>query len=183
MNSINEKVLSLAKKLKALSDRGVGGEKENATQMLVSLMERHNITIEMIAGDERKTHQLFLDPTEEKFLRQVISSVVGRGFRLFQYKYKMVRIPGKLRYGIEKITDAEFLEVMAKHAFYYADYQDQIRIFYSAYVQKNKLYVRRDESEDDSPRELTPEEKREILKISLMMEGIERKLFVKQIEK
>ena len=46
------KNIDLAKKLKALADRGVDGEKTNAEAMLNSLMKKHNITIEEIEGEE-----------------------------------------------------------------------------------------------------------------------------------
>lgn len=44
----NSKYLELAKKIKALADRGVGGEKINAAAMLELHMTRHGITMENI---------------------------------------------------------------------------------------------------------------------------------------
>ena len=44
----------LLKKLKALSDRGVSGEKENATKLLKKLMKKYGISEEEIQKDEVK---------------------------------------------------------------------------------------------------------------------------------
>ena len=46
------KNIELAKKLKALADKGIGGEKSNAEAMLNNLMKKHNITIEEIEGEK-----------------------------------------------------------------------------------------------------------------------------------
>ena len=37
--------MDVIKKLKALSDRGINGEKENATKLLNKLMKKYGITI------------------------------------------------------------------------------------------------------------------------------------------
>jgi hypothetical protein len=44
------KIIELAKKLKALSTQGFGGEKINAEKMLQKIMVKHNLTIEDVAG-------------------------------------------------------------------------------------------------------------------------------------
>ncbi len=41
----------LIKKIKALADRGVGGEKENAQKLLKELMQKYNINEEEISED------------------------------------------------------------------------------------------------------------------------------------
>ncbi len=40
-----DKIIELAKKLKALSERGEGGEKLNADRMLKDLMNKHDISL------------------------------------------------------------------------------------------------------------------------------------------
>lgn len=51
------KYLDLARKLKALADRGIGGERINAEAMLQEVMKRHGITMHMIEGDEVMMHR------------------------------------------------------------------------------------------------------------------------------
>lgn len=49
----NEKVLKLARKLQALSERGIGGEKVNAENQLEKLMLKHNFCMEDLEQEER----------------------------------------------------------------------------------------------------------------------------------
>jgi hypothetical protein len=178
------KIFQLAKKLKALSDRGVGGEKENATQMLFALCRKHNIDISLLEGEQTKDHEFWLhdDPFERKFFTQVASSVIG-DCNLILYKYKMgQRKPGMRRHGL-CCTSSEFLEIMAKFDFFFKHYQKEVLLYYKAFVQKNKLYMKVDHTEenDTSDRELSATERAELWKIANMMEGIERKIFTKQL--
>ena len=45
---MNDNILLLAKKLKELADRGIGGEKQNAEKKLKMLMSKYGITPEML---------------------------------------------------------------------------------------------------------------------------------------
>lgn len=47
--------MDVIKKLKALSDRGINGEKENATKLLNKLMKKYGITEEELEKSEVKT--------------------------------------------------------------------------------------------------------------------------------
>ena len=49
---MNEKYIILAKKLKALADKGIDGERVNAQKMLDTLMRKHNLTITDIEGEK-----------------------------------------------------------------------------------------------------------------------------------
>ena len=46
--------IEIIQKLKALSDRGVAGEKENATKLLKKLMKKYRITEEDLQEEEKK---------------------------------------------------------------------------------------------------------------------------------
>lgn len=182
---MESKILTLAKKLKALSDRGIGGEKENAAAMLMALCKRHNIDPSLLEENVKRDHQIYLPDTDfdKRFFVQIASSVLGGSFQFFSYKYKMKRCAGKKRFGIT-CTDSEFIEIMGKYKFFYDHYQNEVDVFYKAFIQTNKLFQKRDGAESDGEeRELTPEEKAEIWKISNMMNGMERKVFLKQIER
>lgn len=61
---IDPKILETARKLKALADRGEGGEKENAKRMLEKYMKKHNLTFKNKAN-------LTVDQTQlAEFLRE-----------------------------------------------------------------------------------------------------------------
>lgn len=183
---MNEKILETAKKLKDLSDRGIDGERENAIEMLSRFMKKHGITAEMIEGRMVKKHSVFLEPVFEKgFFRQICASVLGGGFSLYRYTYKLTKSRenvGKNRYGIE-CTDAEFIEIEAKHEFYFKCFLEDMDVFRSAFIQKNQLWQKSDGSDNDdadSP-ELTPTEKAKLFKMANMMMGMDKKEFLKQL--
>ena len=181
----NDKVFLLAKKLKALADRGIGGEKQNAITMLEKLMKTHGITIDMLEGLLITEHICYIQPEARVFFHQVVASELGKGgARPYKFTYKLKRVPGKDRFGLQ-CTDEEFIYIMAKFEFYYRQYLEDQEIFYSAFIQKNRLYVKPNDdgekSEDDRP-PLTPEEKLKLYKMANMMEGLEMKVFNKQID-
>ncbi|MCL4639017.1 MAG: hypothetical protein M5Z89_08510 [Olivibacter sp.] len=181
--SEDSKIFQLAKKLKSLADRGVGGEKENASHLLLTLCKKHGIDMTLLEESVKKTHYLYLndDYDERRFFEQVASSVIG-DCSLIWYKYKLTRAKGKRRHGLT-CTDAEFVEIMGKFDFYWSHYQKEVKIFYKAFIQKNRLWIKRDEHIEEEDKELTTEERKELWKIANMMEGMERKIFSKQIER
>jgi len=173
----NERILELAKKLLELSKRGIGGEKENATNMLEKIMRDNNITWEDLEQEIKKERAIkYFSNDEKKFLQQVISSVVGRTNMYEQYSN------GKKNYKVDVyLTDIEFIEVIQKHKFFWKEYQEQLELFYSAFIQKQKLYVKPDDKDVDDDKEMSDEEKEKLWKIMQMMPGIEKKSIVKQI--
>jgi len=182
---MEDKIIILAKKLKALADGGIGGEKTNAIKMLETLMKKHSITMEMIEGKIIKEHEFFLLSEEYQFFHQVAASVFGNdGPRPYKFMYKGgKRAPGKDRCGID-CSYEDFIYLMAKHQFFYNQYLEDQKIFYSAFVQKNKLYTKPcdDEEELDSDRPpLTPQEKARLFKIANVMQGLDRAVFNKQL--
>lgn len=69
MDSERIKILDKAKKLKALADRGIGGEKENATRMLGLYMEKHNIK-ESELNSHRINEDTFRGLTKEEIYKK-----------------------------------------------------------------------------------------------------------------
>src|ERR1700722_391802 len=98
---MSDNILELAKKLKTLSDIGIGGEKENAASFLKRLMDKHHITVEQIEGEKNNWHEFKCNGKWSKlskdFVSQVISSIMGSDVD--------VRVKGNKLYA--KITDAQ----------------------------------------------------------------------------
>lgn len=183
-----EKVLKLAQKLKALSDQGVGGEKDNATRMLIALCEKHGIPLSDITDDEPiQRFEIWKerDPSMEwKFFVQIAASVLGDDFMIGRYRhnYKKGQKYAGLRRCFIECTASQFLEIQAKHEFFWAHWQKEVKMFYQAFVQTNKLYTKADPNKESEERDLTPEELEELYRISQLMQGIDRKIFNKQLE-
>lgn len=65
--------MDVIKKLKALSDRGINGEKENATKLLNKLMKKYGITEEELEKSEVKTIWITLkNHAEVKICSQIL---------------------------------------------------------------------------------------------------------------
>lgn len=176
---MNEKILILARKLKSLSDRGVGGEKQNAITMLESLMKKHGITVDVINENDAKDHEFIIpdDRMDIKFFIQVMANVMGGNVDWGSYK-KAPR--GKKRYYI-KCTPSEAIEIQAKFNFFNEIWESELEIFYSAFIQKNHLYRKSSKDDKGGDKELTPEERNKLMKMMHMMSGMERHIFTKQI--
>lgn len=174
-----EKIIELLKKLKALAEGGVGGEKNNAEKMLTSMMKKHGITMDMLQDNIRRRKIFKITKIQRKVFMQVASSVLGKRTSFWHNpKSKAVN----KEYEIE-VTEIEFLEIKAKFDFYWKAYEEELSIFTSAFIHKNKLFPKpSDEDEDEEEeRELSREEKQRILKISQMMQGMESRSFLKQL--
>jgi len=129
----------LIKKIKALADGGVGGEKENAQKLLAELMLKYNITEEEIAEETVKDFDFKIPKLfkARELISQVIYSVVGN---------EVEEEKGLYTYGIKKnkyiikCTAAEFLEIKAKYNFYLHYLKIESDRFYNAFVQANKIF-------------------------------------------
>lgn len=69
---------ALLKKIKALAERGVGGEQENAEAILSRLMEKYGVSEDELDEETRKRHDFeYHGKEQEKILRQVVYKVTG----------------------------------------------------------------------------------------------------------
>jgi hypothetical protein len=170
------KILDLGRKLKALAEQGVGGEKVNAEEALARLMQKHNITIEDLDGIERQEERIRYPSAGGlgyKLARQIIASVIGSPFN------KYVDKRNRLIYV--KLSRAEYLEVIAKLDFFLPHYEKELETFYSAFIQVNHLYAKPDGKEDDRP--LSDIDLAELERLMSMMQGMRPAPFLKRLDK
>lgn len=144
-----EKV-ELIRKIKALASGGVGGERENAQILLEKLMKKFDISEEQIC-DEKILEFKFKLPKIYNGLAlavQVMASIVGN------FKNKGIFRQGRKCYAL--CTSGEFLEFQAKLNFYAYYYKIELKRFYRAFVQANKIFPK--DSGASTPKELTNED-------------------------
>lgn len=78
-----ERLLDKLEKVRALAERGVGGEKESAERTLAALMERYGITEEDLEDSKTSTHWIrYKTKWEEKLLYQLAYMYLGIGHAL-----------------------------------------------------------------------------------------------------
>ena len=85
-----EKNIELAKKLKALSDRGVGGEKINAEKLLNDLLKKHGLTIEDVEGEKTDVYCFKASGIYAQLLLQIIKRV-GFDLKVWMFSAKKVK--------------------------------------------------------------------------------------------
>lgn len=154
------KILELAKKLHALAERGENHERENAADKLQRLMDKYNISFDDIDSDKLQEFELLYPGIDKKFVVQIIANVCGKKVPLWSDGTK------RKAFLIE-CSHTDFLLIQAKIEFFWKVYQEELEIFYHAFLQKNGLTVK---SNVDS--ELTPEEFNKIKLVLSMMSGM-----------
>lgn len=171
------KALDLAKKLKELSDRGIGGEKTTASAMLRKLMDKHKISIEEIDGEEKNDYY-FKVGNCHKLLFQIIKHV---NYEIPVYKFppkavKQYSLKGNLMISC---TASEYIEIEAKNDFYSKLFKQEEDLFFTAFLDANDLLVinpNKIENKDEDS-----EEYQKQLRIYQMAKSIKKGEFRKQI--
>lgn len=155
---------ALLKKMRALAERGVGGEADNAEEILRRLMEKYGVSEDELDEEERRRHDFeYHGKEQEKLLRQVVYKVTGG------YAYNLVyRASGrkvKTRLGAD-CTAAEKVEIEFLFDFYTRLWERERDAFLSAFIQKHRIFTIRDDIE---PQEVSREE---LLKMQALMLGM-----------
>lgn len=177
---MNEKYIELARKLKALADKGVGGEKTNAEKMLIDLMAKHKLTIADIDGEEIK--EFFFNIKDEfNDLFYQIAKSVNRDMKIYRFPKKEVR-QFRLKGNHEiKCTVAEYIEIEQSFDIYSRLYQEELKVFYSAFIHANNIYPEPKDGEIKSLDDFSIEELKELRRKLLMSENIKKANIRKQL--
>ena len=169
---MDEKTQSRIKKLQALAERGVGGEKETAARKLQELLKKNGIrNIEELTEEEYIfTLFSYKGALGRKLLRQCIYKVMGYDSDRTQYKPRNTR----QKIGIY-CTKAQKLEIELEFEFYERLFEEQQEIFLSAFIQKQRIFPQDAPVSDEEPTERD-------LKVALMAGTIEKKTRAAMIE-
>lgn len=162
---MDESILKLAKKLKALADRGVGGEKSNAEIMLLKLLEKHNISENELSQNLVSQHYFNVRLDQSFLFHQVAYMVLGHT-SYWKTKRKPTRI------GLD-CTSYQFIEITACFNFYWKEYEKDLKVFRSAFIQKNEIL--HDAIESANIDELTEEKIDHMLAVRSMMDSIKKR--------
>lgn len=157
--------MEIISKLKALSDRGIDGEKENATKLLHKLMKKYGITEEDIEQEEVKTVWVTLkNKAEVKICSQII-------YAHFNNTNLWQRRGHRTKYWVE-LTPAQEIEFKYMLSVYLKSFYEEQEIFINAFIQKNQIFPINGPVTDID--DLTAEEREKAIKSSMMAQGIER---------
>jgi len=155
------KLIELAKKIKALAEQGVDGEKETAQRKLEKFLKDHNLTLDELEEDVINPYCFYITEKQFKLFIQVVANVINRS-KVSYSKPKKNTI--KLH-----CTLAEYIEIELKFRHYWKDYNDQLNVFFSAFIHANDIYP---ESSSSDREKITKEELERLHRIHLLATGV-----------
>lgn len=172
-----EKIAEKLKKIKALAERGVGGEKETAMRMYEELKARYEIEDEEIMLDAVTLHWFSYSTQQEKtLLHQIFYKVTGdTSYHVYTGKYSRRKKLG------HDCTEIEAAEIILQFSFYKAELQREYEAFWIAFKCGNRLFPDKDarcykEEDDDRPEpERSDEEKRMLKKAAWYSEMMDKR--------
>lgn len=173
---MNDKT-ELLQKLKALSDRGIGGEKINAEKMLNRLMSKYGISEAALSEDKTtETEFTYHGAEQRKLLLQIIYKVTNEKSNIHTYCYTRSGRSCRTIIGAD-VTAAQKIEIEFLFDFYVQQYEKERDAFLSAFIQKHNLFGELKPGED--VKTLTFEE---MLKMNSLMNGMESVSPVRRLE-
>lgn len=129
-----EKAIKLAKKLKALSERGVEGERSSAKKKFDAIVDKYGLLPDDI-GDTMKIFERTTLNEGSVILEHIIKSVVPDA------KIFVKQIKSKLIIECE-MSDIEYREVNQKYRYFWKNYNKGRKLYLSAFVNKNFQYLK-----------------------------------------
>lgn len=127
-----EKVIRLAKKLKALADGGVEGEAKSARKRLDVLLLKHGMTLDEIGEVIREFEMTTLNESSS-IMEKIIKSVAPKA-KIHSEKNK-----SKLIIKVA-LSDIEYKEIKQKYAFFWKVYNEERKLLLAAFFNKHFRY-------------------------------------------
>jgi hypothetical protein len=168
---MEEKLKTKLGKLFALSQRGVGGEKRNANNMLLSLLKKHGLTMLDVEQEAKRDYWFkWVDEYERKLLDQLFYKIIGRGFDAWTSRKKRKQV-------CVVVSPSVMLEIEIQFSIYKKSLKEGLITYYQAFVQKNNIFPK--QNGDVAGQKMTDEE---IEKLTRMMRVVGKTNINKQIE-
>lgn len=180
-----EEILNKIRKVQALAERGVDGEKESAEKHLIEMMEKYDITWEDLGKDEEI---IFWYTAKGKDWKMLINQILGvNGVRhafvepnIQTKNAKILRsCPDRPRgANVAMICSrAKFIELTTTYEIYQRSFDEHYESFIYAFLFRNNLL-----GAGNSNHQTTLEEQRMLERSTMMLSGIEKAQIHKQIE-
>lgn len=163
---MDEKTIQRIKKLQALAERGVGGEKTTAQKKLAKLLKDNGINSLDELQKEEYEYTIFSynGKHEIKLLRQCMYKVMGAKSDRTAYKPY-----GRRQKIVIYCTKAQKIEIELEFEFYRNVFYEELSTFMDAFIQAQKIFP------EDAPVGDYDEFNERDMKIAFMATGIERR--------
>lgn len=169
---MNDKLLNRLRKVLALAERGIGGEKENAQRMLEKLMAKYDLDIEDLEGESVQCYWWNYD---NRFEADLLKQVYGKVKDITQISY----YKGDRKFGFD-LTKAEYLDMDVHYTVLRKDLKTHIEDAYNAFIAANDVYP---ETSSGRIRQRTSEELERLERQLRMAEHVKRSNINRQLTK
>ena len=157
----------LLQKVKALAERGVGGEADSAAEILDRLMKKYGITAEELDAESTEDFEFqFHGKAEETLLRQIIYMVTNSPV-VFGYRNNRTSRKCRTLMGAN-CTSAQRIEIEFLFDFYSELLKREQKALLTAFVNKHRLFgdgSYRTDGEDSSDTKMSEEERMKMLQL------------------
>ncbi len=166
---MSEKKKELLKKLKALAERGVGGEREGAERKLRQLMKKYGVEQMEIDEEQENRYEIkYSGRYEERLLSQIVFRVRNDT----EGQYRRMEGKGSRSVLIVKCTEAQKIQICIEFDFYRELLKEEQELLFQAFIQKHRIFR---ESSGESEEIRTPEEMERLERMWAMMQGLQDK--------
>lgn len=165
---MDEMIKNRLRKLRELALRGVGGERENAEQLLDQLIKKYGVSLADLDESNVKRFELeYHGDEDEKLLLQIIYMVLNDVDCVYGMIYEGSGRKCRTRKSVH-CTEAQKLEIEFLHEFYQRLWAKEKAYFLEAFIQKHSLFGTK-YAKSSKINRLTAEE---LAKIGMMQRGI-----------
>lgn len=180
-----DELLDKIRKIQALAERGVDGERISAQNRLVEIMEKYGISWEEIDNEEKRLIWYSAKGKDWKMLIKQLLGINKIRFAIIEStdrtkRAKRVRDYYQPRRGenvVMECTYSKFIELTTAYEIFQRSFDEHYESFVYAFLDKNHLL-----GEADADHEPTPEEEKLYERAIMMKRGIEKAEINKQIE-
>lgn len=176
---MDDKKKQLLNKLKALAERGVGGEKETAQRKLKKLMKKYGVE-EADLSDEKKENFEF--KYKNKFEKQLILQIANKTFgdEWFDRIYTYLSGIGKRSIILIECTKFEETQIRIEYEFYKELWKEEVEFLFKVFIQKHNIFDPNGSSKDDTTEHKYSE--KELRRMAMMEMLLQDKTMMKMLE-
>lgn len=136
---MDDKKKQLLNKLKALAERGVGGEKETAQRKLQELMEKYEIDENDLSDDKKEKYQFkYKNEFEKKLIKQIAYRTFKKEWSERMYTYSKGR--EKKSIMLIECTKAEEIQLKIEYEFYKDLWKEEAEFLFNVFIQKHRIF-------------------------------------------
>lgn len=181
MSSVPESILAKLRKIRALAEEGIDGERVAAQRQLDRLLAEHGVTLEELASVAvREYSAAYRAVDERRLFTQICAQVLDSS-------HPPVTFRRKARIAFIECTAAQWADIKDRYAHYVrqlraekAAARKRMALLAVAMIQRHGIFPEHPETSAEK-RELTEQEKRELLELFRAMRSLGTQGFVQPV--